>query len=284
MKSTYVAGVVTASLFFAAVALDARPAAANDGLKEIYERGTIRMGIRTDKKPFGYRNPSGEIAGMDADLGKMFAERLGVKLEFVPVSNSNRMQFLEQGKVDFFSAQMSDTNERRKIVGVIHPTPYSIGVNAMTRKADKVRKWEDLRGKTACSIQGSWFIKDIDQRWGIKTLAFKQGTEAYAAYEDGRCQARIGDDVEIYANLQDDPVRYKDHEMALESWGFIPVAMAVPVDQQKKALGLAVAGFMYDMHASGKLLEIWKAAGTLPDSPWMNDQFAFMKDWMLKQQ
>ena len=44
------------------------PAVANDGIKEIIERGVLRAGVRTTKKPFGYRDTSGNIVGIDPDF------------------------------------------------------------------------------------------------------------------------------------------------------------------------------------------------------------------------
>ena len=43
-------------------------AASAASLDEIKERGTIVVGVKTDYKPFGFRDPSGEIVGIEPDL------------------------------------------------------------------------------------------------------------------------------------------------------------------------------------------------------------------------
>ena len=264
-------------LLIAAPAFDVTPAVANDGIKEIIERGVLRAGVRTTKKPFGYRDTSGNIVGIDPDLLKDIADRLGVKLEKIPVTGSNRMPFLQQGKIDIFSANMNDSLKRRKIVGALLPNSYAVGFNIMALKKDGFKKWEDLRGHSACTIQGSWYIKVLDQDYGIKAMTFKGGAEAFTAFEQGRCRVRIGNDMEIWFRIQDNPERYKDYEMPLDSFGYSPYAVAVPLDQKDKALGRFVAGVLTEWHQTGRFLEQWKKWG-FPPSPWLEDMHEKFKD------
>jgi hypothetical protein len=97
----------------AAILLVAGPAAAQT-LDKIKQRGVLVVGSKADYKPFGFRDPAGNIVGFEPDLGRDVAERLAVKLELEPVVSSNRMQFLQQGKIDLMIATMNDTPERRK--------------------------------------------------------------------------------------------------------------------------------------------------------------------------
>src|SRR5207302_18185 len=78
-------------------------------LDKIKQRGVLVLGSKADYKPFGFRDPSGAIVGFEPDLGKDVADRLGVKLEIEPVVSSNRMQFLQQGRIDLMIATMNDT-------------------------------------------------------------------------------------------------------------------------------------------------------------------------------
>lgn len=78
-------------------------AQAADGVDAIKQRGTLNVGVKADYKPFGYRDPAGNVVGIEPDLAADIAKRLGVKLELVPVAASNRIEFLQQGKVDLLS-------------------------------------------------------------------------------------------------------------------------------------------------------------------------------------
>jgi polar amino acid transport system substrate-binding protein len=112
-------GVAIAAALFASAALVT--VASADALEDIKARGALIVGVKADYKPFGFRDPSGAIIGLEPDLAADVASKLGVKLELVPVVSANRMEFLNQGKIDLMIATMSDKPERRKIVQVIEP-------------------------------------------------------------------------------------------------------------------------------------------------------------------
>ena len=92
LQRMLVAGVFAiASAFLASVPLSAQT------LDKIKQRGILVVGTKADYKPFGFRDPSGNIVGFEPDLAKDVADRLGVKLQLEPVVSANRMQFLQQG-------------------------------------------------------------------------------------------------------------------------------------------------------------------------------------------
>ena len=107
----------------------------NDVWNKVMKRGKVVVGVKADYKPWGYRNTSGELIGMEIDMAKDVAAAMNVDLELVPVQSSNRMQFLEQGKIDMMIATMSDRVDRRKIVGITQPNYYTSGTNIMSPKA-----------------------------------------------------------------------------------------------------------------------------------------------------
>ena len=110
-------------------------AASADVLDDIKKKGVLVVGTKADYRPFGFLDPSGKIVGFEPDLAADVAKRLGVKLELVPVVASNRIQFLQQGKIDLMIATMSDTPERRKIVDIIEPNYYGSGTNILAPKS-----------------------------------------------------------------------------------------------------------------------------------------------------
>src|ERR1700736_6769170 len=78
-------------------------------LDKVKERGVLVVGSKADYKPFGFRDTSGAIVGFEPDLAKDVADQLKVKLQLEPVVGSNRMQFLQQGKIDLMIATMNTT-------------------------------------------------------------------------------------------------------------------------------------------------------------------------------
>src|SRR3954449_197557 len=143
--------LLTAAAALLGAALPAAPAAAQT-LEKIKQRGVLVVGSKADYKPFGFRDPSGAIVGFEPDIARLVAEKLGVKLELEPVVSSNRMQFLQQGKIDLMIATMNDKPDRRKVVYIVEPSYYSSGVNMLAPKAGKFKDWKDLKDKKVCMI------------------------------------------------------------------------------------------------------------------------------------
>ena len=213
------------------------PAAAaqctNEVWKKVMERGKIIVGVKADYKPWGFRNESGAIVGMEVDMAQDVADAMGVKLETVAVQSSNRMQFLEQGKIDMMIATMSDRADRRKIVGIVQPNYYTSGTNVMSPKAVGIKKWEDLRGKPVCGKQGAFYNKIVTERYGAKVVAFTGNAEAKQALRDKKCIAWVYDDSSIMSDLSSG--NGTTFEMPLASEDDNPWGLAVPVAEKATA-------------------------------------------------
>ena len=134
MIKKIMAGAVAAT-FAMAPMVAAAESCSNDTWNKVMSRGKIVVGVKADYKPWGYRDTSGDIVGMEIDMAKDVASKMGVDLELVAVQSSNRMQFLEQGKIDLMIATMSDRADRREIVGIVGPNYYTSGTNIMSPKA-----------------------------------------------------------------------------------------------------------------------------------------------------
>lgn len=83
--------------------------------------GTIRIGIQGDNCPWGCINSAGQADGFDSDMGKAFAEFLGVNAEFVPLAVANRIPALTTDKVDVLFATMGMTPDRAKAIQYSQP-------------------------------------------------------------------------------------------------------------------------------------------------------------------
>ena len=204
----------------------------NEGWNKVMKRGKIVVGVKADYKPWGYRDTSGAIVGMEVDMARDVADTMGVDLELVAVQSSNRMQFLEQGKVDMFIATMSDRPDRRKIVGITQPNYYTSGTNVMSPKALGLKGWEDLRDKPVCGKQGAFYNKIVSERYGAKIVAFTRNAEAKQALRDKKCIAWVYDDSTIMSDLSSGD--WPDFEMPLQSEDDNPWGLAVPVAERSR--------------------------------------------------
>jgi polar amino acid transport system substrate-binding protein len=90
-------------------------------LEDVKKKGVVVIGIQGDNPPWGYVDSSGKQDGIDADMGRAFAEYLGVKAEFVPLAVANRIPALTTGRVDILFATMAMLPERAKAVQYSKP-------------------------------------------------------------------------------------------------------------------------------------------------------------------
>ena len=260
-----------------AVSADGHGACTNDVWNKVMSRGKIVVGVKADYKPWGFRDTSGEIVGMEIDMAKDVAAKMGVDIELVAVQSSNRMQFLEQGKIDLMIATMSDRKDRREIVGIVGPNYYTSGTNIMSPKALGLTNWEDLRGKPVCGKQGAFYNQIVEERYGAKIIAFTGNAEAKQALRDKKCIAWVYDDSSIGSDLSSG--EWDEFEMPLNSEDDNPWALAVPSKERNCVFGRFMAGMQYQWHQDGSLIALEEKWGIKPTRYLVNYQER-MKDWL----
>ncbi len=251
-----VAGLMAGGVLMAATAANA--SSNNDRFMTVMKRGTLVVGVKADYKPWGFRDSSGKLVGMEIDMANDVAKALGVELKLVPVQSSNRMQFLQQGKIDLMIATMSDKANRRKVVGIPDPNYYTSGTNVLAKKG-AVKSWADLSGKPVCGKQGAFYNKQVSKKYGAKIVAFVGNAEAKQALRDGKCVAWVYDDSSIMADLASG--QYSDYEMPMKTEDDTPWGLAVPKEELNGVWGNFMSGMIYNWHRSGRLIELEKKWG-----------------------
>ena len=254
----------------------------SDTLQRVLREGRLRVGVRADYRPWGFRNPTGEFEGMEIQMAREVARTLGVQPEFVPVVAANRMQFLAQGQIDLMIATMSDTAERRGIVGIVHPNYYSSGYNVLMPRNVQVREWEQLRGRQLCAIQGAWYNRPATERFGAEVVAFTGIAEVETALTQRRCLGWIYDDNLIAVMLADPSGRWRDWHQPLPSQSDTPWGLAVRLADVNGPFGRFMSGMVASWHRSGQLLTWEKDAG-IAESPFLRRMHEAMRDHIRQQ-
>ena len=249
--------IVASSLLLGILGVNAAGA---DALDDIKKKGVLVVGTKADYRPFGFLDPSGQIVGFEPDLAADVAKRLGVKLELVPVVASNRIQFLQQGKIDIMIATMSDTPDRRKIVDIVDPSYYGSGLNVLAPKSAALKTWEQLRGKKVCLIQGAFYNKELQEKYGVDGVAFPGTAETYAALKNGNCVAFAYDDTAIVGEMQ--KPEWSAYDMPLDSILFVPWGLAVK--QGERGLADMLSKAVTDWHKNGYIQQLEKKWGIKP--------------------
>ncbi|MGY4360335.1 ABC-type amino acid transport substrate-binding protein [Bradyrhizobium sp. i1.7.7] len=156
-----------------ALAVLAAPTLAQaDKLQDVLGAGKLRVGLLTDAAPWGFKDDKGEIAGLDADLARLIAADMGVKLELVPVTGAARIPSLLSDKIDILIAGLGATPERAQ--QVMFSQPYAVvnlGVyGAKAIPAATGKKPDNLDGRSVAVAKGST----------LRRLAHRQRAEGEA--------------------------------------------------------------------------------------------------------
>lgn len=121
------------------------PVASAQTADEIRKKGTLTVGLLVDFPPYGTVDASNNPDGYDADVARLLAKDLGVKLNLVPVTGPNRIPFLLTNKVDVLVASLAVTPERAKQVQFSRPYSAATIVLYGAKKAN-IKTPADLKG------------------------------------------------------------------------------------------------------------------------------------------
>lgn len=174
----------------------------NDGIEQIKKRGILRIGVFSDKAPFGYIDSNGKNQGFDVYIAKRFAKDLlgdESKVQFVLVDAASRVSYLESNKVDIIMANFTVTDERKQKVDFANPY-MKVSLGVVSPDNAKITSTDQLKGKKIIVAKGttaeSYFTKNFPD---IQLIKFDQYSEIFEALKDKRGDAIANDNTELIA-------------------------------------------------------------------------------------
>ncbi|MBQ8459413.1 transporter substrate-binding domain-containing protein [bacterium] len=232
---------------------------AND-LNTIIKRDKIIVGVKTDAYPFGFKDEKGHFSGYDATLARLIARGIlgsDKKIEFIPVTASDRMMKLYSGDVDMLIATMSITQKRREILDFSN-SYYTAGQAILVNKGSKIRSLQDLNKKRAIIVFGS--TSEGSLRTAIPSLeiiGYKTYPEAYKALKRHKADAIVADDTILMGMaLKDESVELLPKKYTKE-----PYAAAFRKGTESKDLIKAVNKIIEIETRNGNLRKIQESYG-----------------------
>lgn len=194
----------------AAAPATAEKAPANiDTLKRIRDTGAILIGVRETSVPFSYLDAQKQPQGYSVDLCVRVADAVKAELKlpklevrFVPVTSSNRIPALLEGKIDLECGSTTNTRDRQKQVAFAYTT-YIAGIKMLAKKASNVNSIEDLRGKAVVVTKGTTsekIMKTMNEERLLKITVIESPDhgESFKAVDEGKAVAFLMDDVLLY--------------------------------------------------------------------------------------
>ena len=134
-------------------------AVAGSALDAVMARKSIAIAIPTDFPPYGFVGTDMAPQGLDVDMARLIAARLGVAVELVPVTSSNRIAYLQTHKADLVISTLGKNAEREKVIDFTAAySPFFQAVFAA--KSMAIKTPADLAGKTIGVTRGA--IEDLE--------------------------------------------------------------------------------------------------------------------------
>lgn len=159
------------------------------------------MGVREDYPQFGLLR-GGERSGYEIEIARKLAGRLGVALDFVPVTPATRISALSENKADLVIATMGHTVERDGQARFIRPHYYASETVILGPRAVPVAGWESLAGATVCVTLGN-NSNTILVSHNVRLLLFDTPLHLLDQLKNGVCPLVAQDDSFFAASLAD---------------------------------------------------------------------------------
>ena len=257
------------SVFLAALALLSLSlgAAAQEGtLKKVKESGTITIGHRDSSIPFSYYDQNQKPVGyamdicykvVDAVKANLKMPKLQVKL--TPVTSSTRIPLMANGTIDLECGSTTNNAERKQQVD-FGMTYYVVKYRYVAKKASKMDKIDDLKGKTVVSTSGTTDLKALNElntsrNFGMNILTAADHGAAFLMVESGRSAAFLMDDI-LLSGLVANAKNPKQFHISSESLGLEPYSLMFRKDDPE--FKKVVDDAMTKLYKSGEIHKIYK--------------------------
>jgi general L-amino acid transport system substrate-binding protein len=185
----------------------ASPVAAGT-LDSVKERGRVLCGVSEGLYGFSAKNDRGEWSGFDVDFCRALAGAIfddPSKVEFVPLSASQRFDALRAGRVDLLSRNSTWTLEREAGLGLVFAgITYHDGQGFMVKRDLGMTSALELDGAKVCVERGTTSQLNVADFFkansmSFEEMAFPSSADALEAFRSGRCSVLTRDQSALFA-------------------------------------------------------------------------------------
>ncbi|MGS5088909.1 transporter substrate-binding domain-containing protein [Hydrogenophaga sp. A37] len=241
-------------------------ATAQTALDDVMKSKSIKIAIPTDFPPYGFVGTDLQPQGLDVDMAKLIAAKLGTKVELVPVTSANRIPYLQTRKADLVISTLGKNPERLAVIDfTVAYSPFFQAVFAA--KSLPLASFADLAGKsvgvTRGAIEDQELTKLAPPTTDIKRFEDNNGT--VSAFVSGQVQV-IATGASVAGNLMArNPQLGTEYKLLLkDSPNFIGVAKGEDALRTKVNEVILAAKKAGELDVMAKKW-LGRPAGTLPE-------------------
>ncbi|WP_301174047.1 transporter substrate-binding domain-containing protein [Actinomadura geliboluensis] len=168
----------------------------------ILGKGTLVAGVRPDLPGIGFRRPDGTFEGLDVDVSRYLAQRLGKRVRFVPALARDRERLLREGDVDMVLTFWLEPEWQQRLA---FAGPYLLSYqDILVRDGERaVRGVRDLQGRKICAVTGSGAAEavTVERQVPAVPVPARSYADCMTMLRDGRIDAITTNDT-ILAGLK----------------------------------------------------------------------------------
>ncbi|WP_284615134.1 amino acid ABC transporter substrate-binding protein [Aquabacterium humicola] len=180
-------------------------------LQKIHETGVIRLGHRENSPPFAFLDAQRRPIGYSLDLCDVVVEQVGEllrqvpRVEYVPVSPSNRFELVKSGAVDLECGSTTASAERRTAFD-FSPAIFITGTKLLVKRGSGIRSLRDLQGRTVVLTSGTVHADTVPrlaqrQKVAIQFVFAPDHDASFKMLAEGKADAFANDDIQLYGAI-----------------------------------------------------------------------------------
>lgn len=240
----------------------AASSAASTSLDKIKADKFVTMSTNAEFEPFEYKDGD-NIVGIDAEISKKVADKLGVELKINDIAFDSLIPELNSGRANFVAAGMTVTDDRKQNVD-FSDTYFDASQAIIVKKGSAVKSRADLNGKKVGVQQGTTgdtYCTNEDGKNDIKVASverYNKGVDAVTDLVNGKIDAVVIDDFPAtkFVEKNSDKIQKLGEALTVEKY-------AIAVKKGDDAMLKTVNDVLAEMKSSGelnKIIEKYKAA------------------------
>ncbi|NVM80179.1 ABC-type amino acid transport substrate-binding protein [Duganella sp. SG902] len=268
-----------AALLAAGAALWCASSPASADWDKIRQSGHLKVAVYDQFAPFSDRGN-----GIDVDLAKALAEKLGLKLSLLPFPAGENLSddlrnmvwkghYLGYGPADVMLHVPVEPLLMSESPKVSIFAPYHVETVRLVRSARSMPAFDgidSLAGKTIgvekVSIAGMVLLGEGNGRFRDQVRIFDTAAEALAQLKAGQLDAVLANRSEIDAVFRDDPA-FPLNEVTFQRLPRAGWAVGMAVRKEDQDMGRLLQAALNEMKASGELQAIFARHGVHEQSP-----------------
>ena len=223
-------------------------------LDQVKAAGKLVIGVEGTYPPFTYHDDNGELTGLDVELGKALAEKLGVEVEFQEAAWDSLLIGIDTGRFDTVINSVSITDERAEKYDFSDPYYYEARRVVVRADDDSINGPEDLNGKKIATNTTNAFIPWYEEN-GAEVVGIDTSAEAIDLVLSGRADF-LGTSVPVLNAYLDE---HPDAADKLKVAFVIPNSedvIAIPVSKGEPEFLDAINAALAELREEGTLKEI----------------------------